>query len=287
MQVPVRKLRPPPLRSRHVVAGFFVLLLVGLLAAGCIGDVDTPQNTLAPEGEVARDQRDLFMLAMWPALVVMILVEGGIVFMVLRWRRRSKDEMPKQTHGNTPLEIGWTIIPTIIIIVFVGIPMIPVLFELGRDPKADAACPAKNLRTPYPVDVIGQRFSWVFEYPEILDDQGEPVFTTGELHIPAKCEIALSITSIDVNHSFGVPRLAGARDAVKGQDNVMWIKADEPGSYAGQCRELCGTGHAGMLITVVAQSEEDFEAWAEEMAAGVKSVPDSTSEDAVAEESGE
>jgi len=283
----VSKVRFPQVRAAHFVAGFFVLMLIGLLATGCIGDTDTPQNTLAPEGEVAEKQRDLFMLAMWPALVVMILVEGGIVFMMLRWRRRSNDEMPKQTHGNTPLEIGWTIIPTIIIIVFVGIPMIPVLFELGRDPKADAACPAKNLRTPYPVDVIGQRFTWEFEYPEILDDQGEPVFTTGELHIPAQCEIALTITSVDVNHSFGVPRLAGTRDAVKGRDNVMWIKADHPGSFSGQCRELCGTGHADMVITVIAQSEEDFDAWSREMAAGTKSVPDSTSEDTVAVESEE
>ena len=116
------KLRFPRIRAAHFVAALFVLILIGLLATGCIGDTDTPQNTLAPEGEVAEKQRDLFMLAMWPALVVMILVEGGIVFMVLRWRRRSNDEMPKQTHGNTPLEIGWTIIPTIIIIVFVGSP---------------------------------------------------------------------------------------------------------------------------------------------------------------------
>jgi len=283
----VSKLRFPRVRTAHFSAVLFVLILIGLLATGCIGDVDTPNNTLAPEGEVAEKQRDLFMLAMWPALVVMILVEGGIVFMMLRWRRRSNDEMPKQTHGNTPLEIGWTIIPTIVIIVFVGIPMIPVLFELGRDPKADADCPAKNLRTPYPVDVIGQRFTWEFEYPEILDDQGEPVFTTGELHIPAQCEIALTITSEDVNHSFGVPRLAGTRDAVRGNENVMWIKANHPGSFSGQCRELCGIGHAEMKMTVIAQSEEDFDAWSREMAAGTKSVPDSTSEDTVAVESGE
>ena len=273
------KLRFPRIRATHFSAVLFVLILIGLLATGCIGDVDTPNNTLAPEGEVAEKQRDLFMLAMWPALVVMILVEGGIVFMVLRWRRRSNDEMPKQTHGNTPLEIGWTIIPTIIIIVFVGIPMIPVLFELGRDPKADA----------YPVLVTGQRFDWVFTYPEILDDQGEPVFTIKDLHIPAGREIALTLTSVDVNHSFGVPRLAGTRDAIpgEGREEVMWIKADHPGSFSGQCRELCGTGHAKMFITVIAQSEEDFDAWQREMAAGTKSIPDSTSEDTVAVESGE
>ena len=238
--------------------------------------------------EVARQQRDLFMIAMWPALAVMIFVEAGIVVLLLRFRRRKDDQIPKQTHGNTPLELAWTIAPAIIIIAFVGVPMVPVIFELGREPKADADCPAKNLRTPYPVDVIGQRFTWVFEYPEILDDQGEPVFTTGELHIPAQCEIALNITAADVNHSFAVPRIAGTRDAIPGQKGSMWIKVDEPGSFAGQCRELCGTGHADMKVTVIAQSEADFQAWSEEMAAGVRSAGDGSDAGAVsASESGE
>jgi cytochrome c oxidase subunit 2 len=256
----VSKLRFPQTLSSYFFAGLLVLVLIGLLATGCIGETDTPQNTLAPEGEVAEKQRDLFMLAMWPALVVMILVEGAIVFMCLRWRRRSNDEMPKQTHGNTPLEIGWTIVPTIIIIVFVGIPMVPVLFELGRDPKADA----------YQVNVRGERFNWFFEHPELLDANDQPVSEVAELHIPAGREIALHLTAVDVIHSFGVPRLAGTRDAVPGRENVMWVKADKPYTFHGQCRELCGTGHANMLITVIAQSEQDFENWSQEMVAGKK-----------------
>ena len=273
MRMTVSKLRLPRPRSAQIVAGLFLLLLIALLATGCIGGTDTPQNTLAPEGEVARHQRNLFMLAMWPALVVMILVEGAIVVTLLRFRRRKNDAIPKQTHGNTPLEIGWTIVPTIIIIAFVGVPMLPVLFDLGRDPKADA----------YPVEVTGQRFQWSFKYPDIKDARtGEPLESppvvpgrAAELHIPAGKEIALTITSVDVNHSFGVPRLAGTQDAIPGEQHRIWIKADHPGSFAGQCRELCGTGHAGMLITVIAQSQEDFDAWAKEAAAGVKRVPES------------
>jgi cytochrome c oxidase subunit 2 len=215
------------------------------------------------------------MLAMWPALVVMILVEVGIVFLVLRWRRRSNDERPKQTHGNTPLEIGWTIIPTIIIVVFVGIPMTPVLFDLGREPEDGA----------YPVTVRGERFNWFFEHPELTDANDQPVTEVAELHVPAGREIALTLTSIDVIHSFAVPRLAGTRDAIPGQENTYWIKADQPGSYAGQCRELCGADHAIMKITLIAQSEADFQEWAQEMTAGSKTVPDSG--DAVADKSGE
>jgi cytochrome c oxidase subunit 2 len=271
----VIKRRLPRVRVGHVA--LLSLLLISLLAAGCIGDTDTPQNTLAPEGEVAEKQRDLFMLAMWPALAVMILVEVGLVFMVLRWRRRSNDEMPKQTHGNTPLEIGWTIIPTLIIIGFVGIPMTPVLFDLGRDPKPDA----------YPVIVTGFQWAWQFDHPEIEGPDGQPVSELGELHIPAGREISITLHSLDVNHSFGVPRLAGTRDAVPGREDVMWIKADHPGSFAGQCRELCGVGHAEMKLTVIAQSEEDFDAWSREMAAGTKTLPDDGPETVSSEGSGE
>ncbi len=261
--MPVSKLRIPRARRGHLLFGLALLLLIGLLAAGCIGETDTPQNTLNPAGEVADKQRDLFILAMWPALVIMIGVLGAIVVMLLRFRRREGDPIPKQTHGNTPLEIGWTIAPTLVILVFVGVPMLPVLFDIGRDPSADA----------YPVNVTGIQWAWQFEYPDITDPQGNPVTTIKELHIPVDREIALTITSGDVNHSFAVPRLAGTRDAVNGRHNVMWIKADETGSYAGQCRELCGTGHAGMLITVIAQSQADFDAWAGEMAAGRKTAP--------------
>ncbi len=260
--MPVRKLGFPRARTGHLLFGL-ALLLIGLLAAGCIGDTDTPQNTLNPAGEVADKQRDLFLLAMWPALIIMIGVLGAIVVMLLRFRRREGDPIPRQTHGNTPLEIGWTILPALIILGFVGVPMLPVLFDIGRDPSADA----------YPVNVTGIQWAWQFEYPDVTDSQGNPVTTIKELHIPVGREIALTITSGDVNHSFAVPRLAGTRDAVNGRKNVMWIKADHPGSYAGQCRELCGTGHAGMLITVIAQSQADFDTWAGEMAAGRKTAP--------------
>jgi len=272
--MPVRKLGFPRARTGHLLFGL-ALLLIGLLAAGCIGDTDTPQNTLNPAGEVADKQRDLFLLAMWPALIIMIGVLGAIVVMLLRFRRREGDPIPKQTHGNTPLEIGWTILPALIILGFVGVPMLPVLFDIGRNPSADA----------YPVNVTGIQWAWQFEYPDVTDSQGNPVTTIKELHIPVGREIALTITSGDVNHSFAVPRLAGTRDAVNGRKNVMWIKADHPGSYAGQCRELCGTGHAGMLITVIAQSQADFDTWAGEMAAGRKTAP-GDGPDAVSTEGG-
>jgi cytochrome c oxidase subunit 2 len=236
--------------------------LIGLLFTAC--GTDTPQNTFAPEGPVAKDQRQIFLYAMWPAIIIMILVEVGLVVLLLRFRRRSDDEVPKQIHGNTPLEIGWTILPAILLAIL-GIPMLIILFRLGREPDEDA----------FVVNVTGYQWLWEFQYPSILDENGEPVVTRGEFHFPAGQEIAINLHAADVIHSFAIPRLAGTRDAIPsadlddepGRDHVetMWIRADEAGTYAGQCREFCGLGHAGMKIVAHADSPDDFEAWVNEV----------------------
>jgi cytochrome c oxidase subunit 2 len=245
------------------IAVIAALLLLALLLTGC--DAETPQNTFDPVGPVARDQRDIFYYAMWPAIAVMILVEVGLVVLVLRFRRRDGDAIPKQTHGNTPLELAWTIAPAILLAVL-AVPMMIVLFRIGREPADNA----------FVVNVEGQRFSWFFEYPDIQGPDGKPLKGTkpGEVHFPVGEEIAINLTAIDVIHSFAIPRIAGTRDAIPSEDldgdgrrdhvETFWIRVDEPGTFAGQCRELCGTGHAEMLITAYAQSREDFDAWAEE-----------------------
>jgi cytochrome c oxidase subunit 2 len=121
------------------------------------------------------------------------------------------------------------------------------------------------------VKVIGFQWNWQFEYPQYVDDQGRPLTIIGtcpsrcpELHIPVGREVAITLESADVIHSFWVPRLAGKLDAVPGRSNRMWLRADEPGVYAGQCAEFCGLGHALMRFTVVAQGEEEFQAWVNE-----------------------
>lgn len=258
---------------RQIVCGLLLLGLFALLLSGC--ETETAQNTFAAEGDVARTQRDIFYYAMWPAIAIMIGVEGMIVVMLLRFRRREGDAIPKQTHGNMPLEITWTILPAVLLLVL-GIPMVFAIFDIGREPKANA----------YPIDVTGTRFTWEFGYPELgLDEEGKPlVVTFGELHIPAAREIGITLRSIDVIHSFAVPRIAGTRDAIPGEENRMWIKADKPAAYAGQCREFCGLDHALMKITLIVQSQEDFDAWADEMRAGVKKTADGGADGAVSAE---
>jgi len=245
-----RRLLPPRLLTLALLAA------LALLVTGCA--VDVPQNTFAPEGDVAREQRDLFNLVMWPAIAVFVVVEGVLLIAILRFRRRGDERLPKQVHGNTRLEIAWTLAPAVLMLGLVA-PMIGSIVDLARDPDADAM----------KVKVIGQRFSWSFEYPGLEDAEGEPLFTLGELHIPVDTQIAATLQSVDVIHSFWVPRLAGKLDVVPGRSNQLWFNATEPGIYSGQCAEFCGLEHYKMrLCIVVHESEKDFLDWVESAKSG-------------------
>ncbi len=226
-----------------------------LLLAGC--STNDPQNTFSPAGEVADKQRDLFNLVLWPAVAILVIVEGLLVVAVLRFRRRGDEPPPKQVHGNTRLELAWTIAPAALLLVL-AVPTVASVFDLGRAPKADA----------FQVTAAGQRWSWKFDYPEYKDTEGKPLFTFGEMHIPAGQEIAVSLQAVDVIHSFWVPRLAGKLDAIPGRTNRMWLNAT-PGVYSGQCAEFCGLEHYKMRFCVVAHKDlAEFEAWAKTAKSG-------------------
>lgn len=114
--------------------------------------------------------------------------------------------------------------------------------------------------TELTVRITGYQYWWDLAY---LDDSGATDFiTANELHIPAGARVRLELEAGDVIHSFWVPELAGKTDLIPGQHNVMWISADEPGLYRGQCAEFCGTSHANMLIRVLAQDRAEYEQWA-------------------------
>jgi cytochrome c oxidase subunit 2 len=245
-----------------------VALLIGvaflLVSCGAGGD----QNTFAPAGDVARKQKDLFSLALWPAIGVLILVEGVLVFALIRFRQRRDRGLPKQVHGNTRLEIAWTIAPAIVLAVL-AVPMVMGVVDLGRQPEANA------FGEPLALKVTGFQWNWIFEYPDIKDANGNPLKIVGtcptdcaEAHIPVGREIGVSLESLDVIHSFWVPKLAGKLDVVPGRTNRMWLDAAEPGVYSGQCAEFCGLGHSDMRFFIVAESEEDFQAWVEEQTSG-------------------
>lgn len=218
---------------------FFAVLV--LLQAAC--SPNDPQNTLAAEGVVGQKQQDLFWVIFWWAVAVFVAVEGLLLFIIIWFRRKPGQADPPQTHGNTRLEIAWTIAP-VLVLVSIGVPTIATIFDNATVPEVSMS-----------VRVVGHQWWWEFDYPEL------GVVTGNEMHIPVGEPISLVIGSADLIHSFWVPKLAGKIDAIPGRDNTMWFRADKAGTYFGQCAELCGIQHANMRLRVIAQPRAEFDAW--------------------------
>ncbi len=213
-----------------------------LLSAACSST--DPQNTLAASGIVAKKQQDLFWTVTAWATGVFILVGALLVFTLWRFRKGDAQGEPHQTHGNTRLEIAWTIAPVLVLLT-VAVPTVSLLWELAEPPKVATE-----------VKVTGHQWWWEFEYP------GYGIVTANELHIPQGEVIQFHITSTDVIHSFWIPKLGGKLDAIPGKVQSLWLRGDEPGTFYAQCAELCGVQHANMKFRVVVHPRERFEQWA-------------------------
>jgi cytochrome c oxidase subunit II len=186
-----------------------------------------------------------------------VLVMGLVTVAVLKFRERPGDENgpePQQIHGNTKLEVGWTLIPALILFA-IAIPTIKSIFDLSRAPK-----------DPLNVTVVGHQFWWEYRY----DDLG--ITSANDLNIPAGVPVSLTLESVDVIHSYWIPPLAGKTDVIPGRTNKMSFEADAPGTYLGQCTEFCGLSHANMRAVAIAHSEDDFDTWV----ARQKSAPTAT-----------
>jgi cytochrome c oxidase subunit II len=243
-------------RLLWATAGIVLLLLLGACAP------NATQDTLQPQGPFAQKLKDLFIPVFWVAVFVFIVVEGGIVWITIRFRhRKGRERMPAQTHGNTKLEIGWTIAPALIL-AGVMVPTVATIWDLARTPPEDALN----------VTVEGFQWWWGFKYTDedMQSDFGDgaPIRTADVLVIPEDRVVYLSLEAasggigdFEVIHSFWIPELAGAQDVVPGRTNHILLQADEPGTYEGQCKEFCGLQHGRMIVRVVALSAEDWEAW--------------------------
>ena len=232
------------------------LLLILLPAATAViaaCGTGNPQDTFDTAGPVAEQQASLFKFIFWIAVVVFVLVEGGIIWITLRYRRRSDTEMPKQIHGNTKLEVTWTIIPALIIVA-IAIPTIQSIWDLAR-PPAD-----EPLMT---VEAVGHQWWFEFKYP------AEELVTANELRVPVGKNVLVRLRSQDVIHSFWVPKLFGKVDMVPLRENELWFRADEPGVFFGQCAEFCGLAHALMRFRVIAMPEDEYNDWV----AGMRTAP--------------
>ncbi len=205
------------------------------------------QSVFAPVGPVAQEQLDLFMWTWYLSIPVMLLVGGVLVYVVVRYRRRKGDDsIPGQTHGNVLLEVVWTTIP-VIIVILVAVPTVRTIFRTQSFVEAAGSDVA--------VTVTGHQWWWRFDYPE------HGITTANELHVPVGARVVLDLQTADVLHAFWAPRLGGKVDLIPHQDNQLWLQADEPGVFYGQCAELCLGAHAYMRFRVVVEPLEEFERW--------------------------
>ena len=239
-----------PLRLLGSALAAFLLLLV---VAGCYPS--HPLSTFDAQGPVAKSQLDLFYIIFWAAVFVFVVVEGALVYALIRYRRRPGQGIPAQVHGNTRLEVAWTIAPAIVLAV-IAVPTVDKLYELAAPPAGEEILE---------VEVIGHQWWFEFRYPELTyagaDGRARVLTTANELHIPVDTVVNFTLNSRDVLHSFWVPKLGGKTDMVPNHTNTMWLKADDPGTYFGQCAEFCGLSHALMRFMVIAQEPEDFDLW--------------------------
>jgi cytochrome c oxidase subunit 2 len=213
----------------------------------------SPTSIFAPAATPAHSIFTLSMLVLSVTLAIFLTVAGLLLYALIRYRHRPGDEdrEPAQIYGSNQIELSWTVIP-ILIVVMLFLATTRIILRTQAIPKP---------KTAMDVTVIGHQFWWEYRYPNL------GVVTANELHIPVSdpahpTPTYLTMSSADVAHSFWVPRLAGKTDVIPNRVNTMWLDPQQAGLYLGQCAQYCGTQHAKMLLRVYAQSPADFAAWA-------------------------
>ena len=224
-------------RARWLALAPALLVLLGACAK------NAPQTALEAKGPVSQDIYNLSKPVFIIAGIVFVLVQGLVLTAAIKFRDRGDAREPKQVHGNTRLEVGWTLIPALILFA-VAIPTIKTIFDLSRTP-------ANAMK----ITVTGHQFWWEYRY----DDLG--IVTANELHLPVGRPVEMHLESIDVIHSFWVPAFAGKTDVIPGRHNRMSFTAGQVGRFPGQCTEYCGLSHANMRNWAVALTPADFDAW--------------------------
>ncbi|SDJ74959.1 cytochrome c oxidase subunit II [Sediminibacillus albus] len=233
------------------MAKFRALLLFGSLTLVLSGCGKENLSALTPKGYGAKSALDLINISLAVMIFVFIVVMVIYAIVLVRFRKKKgqEDFIPQQTEGNKALEVIWTVIP-IILLVIIAIPTITITFDL-----ADESAAGDSIN----VSVTGNQFWWHFNY------EGEEIQTSQDLYIPTGEKVYLNMKTSDVLHSFWVPALSGKMDLHPENENTMFIQADEEGVYDGKCAEFCGTSHSLMDFKVIAVSPEEYEQWVEDM----------------------
>lgn len=241
--------------------------LFSLLAASSAANASMPLNLTRGVSPVSHDVYELHMTIFYVCVVIGLIVFGAM-FYSMYYHRKSRGAKAKDFHSHPTLEIAWTIVP-VIILILMAIPATRVLLNMNSDEKEEVT-----------IKVTGYQWKWRYEYMEdgisFFSNLSTPAAQMQNLEpkgphylrevdhplvLPVHKKIRFLVTSNDVNHAWWVPDLAVKRDAVAGFINEGWTKIDKPGVYRGQCAELCGVNHAYMPIVVIAMSEQGYKDW--------------------------
>jgi cytochrome c oxidase subunit 2 len=255
-----------PHRRRALAMAAFAALAGLMVSAGPVfADAFTPESGGSPNAD---DIDTLYKLIGILAIIVFVAVEGALIWALLKFKAR-KGAIAAQVHGNTRLEIGWTVgaavlLVFIVVVTFIMLPGIKDPAKTGTNGLQFASNAVyASTDQPSPPDgkalrikVDGQQYVWRYQYP----GAGGKVFSYTEMVVPSDTTVVLDITADDVIHSWWIPKLGGKMDAVPGYTNHTWFKARE-GTYYGQCAELCGRNHANMLASVRVVSPEAYQQW--------------------------
>ena len=227
-----------------LVAG--ILLAAGLCTARPPGGNPVP-SIFDPRSTNAESLYHLSNFVLAITGVIFVVVFSLLAYVIVKFRNRATDagREPTQVYGSTQIELAWTVIPVLIVVVL--------FLTTARVIHAvqDAARPANAVD----VTAIGHQFWWEFRYPEL------GVVTANELHVPVSTPTYLKLLSADTDHSFWVPQLAGKTDLIPNRVNEMWLDPHQVGIYLGQCAQFCGAQHAKMLLRVSVDTPEEFDAW--------------------------
>ncbi len=269
------------MRLSHIITqfsrflGVAVALAGTVLLSGCFW-LDGPQSTFDPNGPVARRQMDLFYTTCWVSLFIFVVVGAVLAYAMIKFRARGEAdehaEPPEQAHGNPLVEIS-LIGASVLALVIIAIPTLSGIWYSYDVPVADKA-------DAYEITATGYQWWFKFDYTsetaQTLDASGKtinaPFTTANELVIPAGRPIRIALRTVDVIHSFWIPKLAGKVDMMPNRANHLWLKADKPGYYWGQCAEFCGESHAVMRFRVIALAPMEFNDWVNNQMAPARKV---------------
>ena len=228
-----------------------------LFTGGWLNWLTGPQSTFDTQGPVARTQLDVFYVTCWVTGITFVVVASIMAYATIKFRARKTDDPkalpPDPGHGNPLIELS-LIGLSVLALVFIAIPTLKAIwftYDVPAEEKANA----------YEVTATGLQWWFRFEYPKEQIDGVGSLTVANELVIPAGRPVRVNLRTADVIHSFWVPKLAGKVDMMPNRGNHLWLKADAPGYFWGQCAEYCGESHAVMRFRVIALDEADFAAW--------------------------